>query len=231
MLLPQGHSAIIRDTVMQEIARIVDLPSRRNVQGYTATITSLTGDVLVATQGYEPTPLMLSTVLRAGDILQTNIGAATVLEFSNGVTANLGERSKLRLRTLTEDVDTGQQTSWLELLRGRLRTMITEKFQPSGSSFIIETPNVQAAIQVSAKADAEILYDPATSTTTVIAHESDLLITHLLTETTATIPAGHSGIIHNHVIQEVARIVSEPVETPTPQPEEPQQPAEETTTP
>lgn len=229
--LPQGHSVIIRENVMQEIAEIVELASQRKVQGQTATITSLGGDAFVAIQGHEPTPLLMSTVLRAGDILQTNSGAAAVLECSSGASISLGEQSKMALKTLSEHVDSGQQTARLELQRGRVRTKISDDQQPSGSSFTIETSNVRAALQPSAKADAEILYDPAARTTTVIAHESDLLITHLLTETTAVIPAGHSGIIHKHVIQEVARIVSEPAETPVPQSEEPQQPAEETTTP
>jgi hypothetical protein len=218
--IPQGHSAIIRETIMQEIAEIIALPVHNNVQGQTATITSVSGDALAAVQGRDPTPVMMSMVLRAGDVLQTNIGAAAVLECFNGATVNLGEHTKMRLKMLAEDNESGRQTSRLEVFRGRLRARIPGEQQPTGSSFTIVTPNVEAALQASAKADVEILYDPAASITTVMAHEADVLITHLLTDTTAVIPAGHSGIIYNHVIQEVARILSGPLEAPTPQTEE-----------
>ncbi len=82
-------------------------------------------------------------------------------------------------------------------------------YQTEGSSFSVQTPNALVDVK-SSELDAEVLYDPEIQTTTVLAHEFDLRVINLLTGIELHIPRGHSGVIHDRVIQEIANIITPP---------------------
>ncbi len=212
--LSQGHSAIIYEGIIQEIAEIIDLSQTQATQQEPATLTSLEGEVFVSFQGAVSTSAIKGTVLRAGDEIYTDANARAVLEFSDGTTLELGEDTNINIFKLSKDTR-GDWITRLKLFRGNLRGILGEGFRTAVSSFIVQTSNVQVAIKPADNMDAEILYDPNTNITTLMAHKSDLAITHLLTEVSATIPENQSGIIYNHVIQQIERILR-PVEDETP---------------
>ena len=205
--IPRGHSGIIHDGVIQEVAKIIAPPSLTGLEQQRAVIETLSGEVLVSLQGKSITPGTEGLVLRTGDTVRTNAGATAVLTFSDDTRLILGEKSHVHLYSLTEDTQSGERSSRLEILRGTLRAVLGNGYQAPGSSFTLQSANVEVVMENTEEADVEFQYEPNTSVTTILAHKSDLLITHLLTEVSTVIPSGHSGIIYNHVIQEVARIL------------------------
>ena len=205
--LPRGHSGIIHDGVIQELAKIITPPSLTDVKQQQASLSTLSGEVLVALQGKSIIPGSEGLVLRTGDSIRTNAGASAALELEDGTQITLGENSHVRLYSLTENTESGERSSRLEVLRGSLRTVLGAGYQAPGSSFTLQSGNVEVLMENSEDAEVEFLYEPNTSVTTILAHKSKLLITHLLTEVSMTIPSGHSGIVYNHVIQEIARLL------------------------
>lgn len=205
--IPRGHSGIIHDGVIQEVAKIITPPSLTGLEQQRALISTLSGEVLVALQGKSIIPGSEGLVLRAGDTIRTNAGATAALSLADGTQITLGENSHVQLYSLTEDTQSGERSSRLELLRGTLRTVLGNGYQAPGSSFTVQSANVEVVMENTEEADVELQYEPNTSVTTILAHKSDLLITHLLTEVSTMIPSGHSGIIYKHVIQEVARLL------------------------
>jgi len=226
-LIPEGHSGIIRDRVIQEIARIVQLPSLAEAQQPTARITSLSGEVLVSIQGETSTPGIVETVLRAGDKIRTQAGAAVVLKLSEGSELKIGENTNINISALAEDPETGARISRLELWRGSIRSVLSSEHQTPGSSFTVQTPNALVGV-TPAEPDSEVMYDPNVNITAANAHKSDVVVTNILTGSSKVIPQGHSGIIHNRIIQELARIVQSLAEIPQAPTEATQPPSEKT---
>lgn len=129
------------------------------------------------------------------------------LELADGSLVMFGENTNVNISTLAADAQASAWTARLELLRGSLKIVLAEGFQSQGASFTVQTDNTLVTLKPSPDTEADVVYDPNAGITTVLAHQSDLMIKHLLNEVSAVIPAGHSGIIYNHVIQEVARIL------------------------
>ncbi|GAK57048.1 Fe2+-dicitrate sensor [Candidatus Vecturithrix granuli] len=224
--IPEGHSGIIRDRVIQEIARIVQLPSLTELKQPTATIRELREPVFVSIQGEAPTPAILQTVLRTGDDIRTYSGAGVTLTLSEGSELKLGENTTINLSSLVEDAQTGTRISRFELWQGSLRSILSAEHQKPGSSFTVQTPNALVGV-ISSEPDSEVMYDVSSNTTIVNAHKSEVVVTNLLTGSSKVIPQGHSGIIQQRVIQELARIVASPAEILTLPAESPETPAKE----
>lgn len=205
--IPRGHSGIIHDGVIREVAKIITPPSLTDLEQQRASVSALSGEVLVALQGKSITSGIEGLVLRAGDTIRTNAGATVALSLTDGTQITLGENSHVRLSSLTADKQSGERSSRLEVLRGTLRAVLGSGYQAPGSSFTLQSENVEVVMENTEEADVELQYEPNASVTTILAHKSDLLMTHLRTEVSTTLPGGHSGIIYNHVIQEVARLL------------------------
>jgi hypothetical protein len=206
-LIPEGHSGIIRDRVIQEIARVIQLPSLTEAQQPTATIVSLSGEVLVSIQKEAPTTGITATVLRTGDEIRTRSEASVTLQLSDGSELTLGENTNTNISSLVEDPQTGARTSRLELWQGTIRSVLSSEHQKPGSSFTVQTPNTLVGV-TSSEPDSEVIYDPNANITIVNAHKSDVVVTNLLTGASKVIPQEHSGIIHGRIIQELARIIT-----------------------
>lgn len=224
--IPEGHSGIIRDRVIQEIARIVQLPALTELKQPTATIRELHEPVFVSIQGEAPTPAIVQTVLRTGDDIRTYSGAGATLALSEGSEVRLGENTTINLSSLVEDVQTGTRISRFELWQGSLRSILSAEHQKPGSSFTVQTPNALVGV-ISSEPDSETMYDASSNTTIVNAHKSEVVVTNLLTGSSKVIPEGHSGIIQQRIIQELARIVASPAEILTLPTDAAQTPVEE----
>ena len=210
-VIPEGHSGIVRDRVIQEIARIVKIPSLTEIQQPTATITSLNGRVLVSIQQEAPTIGITETVLRPGDEIQTHDGATATLKLSDGSEVKLGEKTNMTISVLSEDSQTKTRTSRLELWQGSLRSILSSEHQKPGSSFTVQTPNTLVGV-TSSEPDSEVMYIPEVNITIVNAHKSHVVVTNLLTGASKVIPQDHSGIVHDRIIQELAKIITSPGE-------------------
>lgn len=175
-------------------------PSVSMAQQPTATITALSGEVLVSGQA-----ATVGAVLSAGDSLQTQAGASVVLELSGGSEIRIGENTEISLRELTQTVS-GARISLLSLLAGRLRALLSPAHQHEGSAFTVETPNAQIGAKFS-QPDIEVSYDPAKQETVGIAHTVALVATNLLTGETKIVPVGSTVIISGLTIKIIAGIV------------------------
>src|SRR4030042_564289 len=103
------------------------MPVAGIAQSPTATIQSLSGAVLASGQ-----PVTVGAVLNAGDTIETQAGAAAVLALSDGSILRLGENTQINLSDLTQTA-TGARGSWLKLLRGRIRALLSPDPQKAGS--------------------------------------------------------------------------------------------------
>ncbi len=184
-------------------------PFSTAAQQPTVTIVSLTGQTMVFFQGGAPIPASVDTVLRAEDAIRTHAGATVVLKLSDGSELIVGENTNLHISVLTEDFRTGARTSRLKLLWGKVRALIAPGHQAEGSSFGVDTPNTLVGMKFS-QPDSEVVYDPGTSTTSVIPHKFDVVVTNRVTNESVRIPEGYIGIIKDRGIQKVARTIPFP---------------------
>lgn len=177
------------------------IPSTSLAQQPTATIKTLSGNVLVSGQA-----ATVGTVLQAGDTIQTQVGASVILELSDGSTLELGENTNIDLAMLTQEPN-GARVSRVKLLWGRVRALLSPSHQKEGSTFNIETPNALVGVKFS-QPKVEVIYDPNKQETTGIAHTVELLVTNLLTGETKLIPVGSSVIISAMGIKVIAGIMA-----------------------
>jgi ferric-dicitrate binding protein FerR (iron transport regulator) len=169
----------------------------------TATITSLTKDVFVSFQGETPVSALAGTLLRQGDSIRTYSEANAMLHLSDGSKLQLKENTNLRIIAMTKEP---MIASSFELLWGRVRSILSPLYQKPDSSFTIQTPNAVVNI-TSSELDAEVLYEPTTKTTTVLAHEFGVDVRNEVTGVSLRLPQGHSAIIYEGIIQEIAEII------------------------
>ncbi len=207
MRIPQGHSGVIYEGIVQEIARIITLAPPTQVRPQTADLTSVQGEVFASIQGAKWVHVQQGTILRSGDAIRTDPKAGAVLKYSDGTTITLQEETSLTIYQLEEDSQTNAWISRAKLFRGEIRTILGEGFRNTASLFTVQTSNARLVVKPAREMDAEIIYDPKTRVTTMMAHKSELTMHHRITEATANIPPGHSVIIHNHAIQQIGRIL------------------------
>ncbi len=112
------------------------VPSASFAQQPTATISALSGDVLVSGQA-----ATVGTALRTGDTIQTQAGASAVVALSDGSEIQLGEKTQINIDDLSQ-TGTGARASSIKVLAGWLRALLSPGHQQEGSSFIIETRSV-----------------------------------------------------------------------------------------
>lgn len=179
----------------------------------TATITSLSGEVLVSIQGKAPVAAKVGTVLTRGDMIQTQTAANVVLTLSDGSELQLGENTKVAMIVLTQE-PTGARVSKLKLAWGRIQAFLSPGHQKEGSSFDVETPNTIVGVKFS-QPDVEVSYDPETETTIVRAYTVDISVLNLVTKAEVKqMPKEHQAIIRDEFIlvtriTEMSRIIEQ----------------------
>lgn len=164
------------------------LPSISAAQSPTATMSVVSGIVLVNGQAQGT-----GAVLKAGDIIETQAGAHTLLTLSDGSTLDVSENTKLDVATLAQTA-AGARTSKVKIAWGRLRAKLSAGHQKAGSTFDIETPNALVGVKFS-QPDVEVRYDLTKQETTGIAHTVELLVTNLLTGEKMVVPVGSTVVI------------------------------------
>lgn len=177
------------------------LPAVSMAQQPTATMSAVSGTVLV--NGQKPGT---GTVLRAGDVIETQAGASVVLELSDGTLLELGENTKIDLADLAQTA-TGARVSLVKLMWGWVRAKLSSNHQHVGSSFDIETPNALVGVKFS-EPDIEVSYNPESVETVGIAHTVELLAKNLLTDEEVLVPVGSTVIIVGLTIKIVAGILT-----------------------
>jgi hypothetical protein len=172
-------------------------PSLSLAQQATATIRTLSGNVLVSGQVAK-----LGIVLSAGDTIETQAGASVVLVLSDGSELQLGEHTQVNLVDLRQTAS-GARVSRLKMMWGRIRAKLSPGHQQAGSSFDIETPNALVGVKFS-QPDVEVSYDPAKQETIGIAHTVELIAINLLTNEKIIVPVGSSVIIVGLLMKVIA---------------------------
>ena len=124
------------------------------------------------------------------------------------------KQTNITLTSLVEDSQTGARITRCELWQGTLRALLSADHQKPGSSFTVQTPNALVGV-TAAEPESEVMYDPDSHVTIANAHKAEVIITNLLTGSSKMIPQGHSGIIHQRIMQELARLIGSPQEIPT----------------
>jgi hypothetical protein len=179
---------------------ICGLPVPAVAQQPTATIQSISGgEVTVSLQGQNPVAATEGTALQAGDIIETQTGAEVVLLLSEGSEIRLGQQTRLDIAVLIERPKTKARKSFVKLVHGRIRALLSPGHQEEGSSFDVETPNTLAGVKFS-QPDIEVIYDRETRTTIVIAHTVAVTVTNLLTKERITISQGQQAIVQDEFL-------------------------------
>jgi hypothetical protein len=176
-------------------------PSISSAQQPTATIKTLSGNVLVSGQA-----ATVGTALRAGETIQTQAGASAVLELSDGSELHLGEKTQITVAELTQTA-TGARVSRMKLLWGRVRAFLSPQHQIEESSFNIETPNALIGVKFS-EPDIEVSYSLEKAETVGIAHTVELLAKNLLTNEDVLVPVGSTVIITSTTTKVIAGILA-----------------------
>jgi hypothetical protein len=179
-----------------------------SAQQPTATISSLSGKVLVSFQGQAAIPATSGTELRPGDIIETQVGAELVLTLSDGSELLLGENTSLDISALSAQPETGARTSRVKLLWGKVRALLSPNHQKEGSSFTIETPNALVGVKFS-QPDVEVTYSPP-DTTIVCSYTVDVSVTNLTTGETILIrPQECATVEGNRIIVKSKEILEQ----------------------
>lgn len=164
----------------------------------TATITYLSGKVVVNIQGNEQAAKE-GLVLATGDTLITQANADVLLTLSEGSTLQFGENSKIEIAHLLQ-TPAGARESRLKLLYGRVRMMLSGGHQKEGSSFVVETPQAQIGVKFS-QPDVEVVYDPQTKTTIARAYTVAVSVLNLVSKAEVKeLPRGQQAIVHQDSI-------------------------------
>ena len=175
-------------------------PTVSMAQQPTATIDSLNGTVLVNNQKQDT-----GTVLRAGDVIETQAGASVVLRLADGSSLELGENSQVNLAELSQTA-TQARVSRIKLMWGWMRAKLSPDHQHEGSSFDIETPNAVIGVKFS-QPDIEVSYNAAEQETIGIAHTVALIAKNLLTDEEMLVSVGSTVVISGATITIIAGIV------------------------
>ncbi len=183
---------------------VLGMSSEPQAQQPGAIIKTLNDEAMVSIQGQPDSKAKSNMVLSQNDVIQTQINM-TSLEFSDGSTLELGAYTMLDFAELSQE-PSGARHSHLYLLWGHVRAFLSQEHQRPGSSFKVETLNALVNVTFS-QPDIEVFYQPETDTTTVLARTVSLLLTNLLTGEVALIPPGHTGVVREDKIEDIAALL------------------------
>ncbi len=165
-----------------------------NAQQPTATISSVSGTVLIFVQGRPSVNAKQGMTLRAGHVIETQSGAEVVLTLTDGSELQLGEETKLDLAVLAQEAGTNARKSHLKLWWGKVRSVLSPGHQEEGSSFAVETPNVLVGVKFS-QPKVEVGFDRQTGETSVKAFTVAMVLTAKKTGKSETITAGQKATV------------------------------------
>ena len=182
------------------------IPSFAFAQSVSATIRSLTGNVIVSGQ-----KARVGVVLRSGDSIQTWRNSSALLRLSDGSEIQLGENTRINIDDLSQ-TSSGGRKSALTALVGWMRATLSPGHQHADSSFTVNTPNAQIGARFS-QPKFSVYVSPDQKETWAMAHTVELGVTNRLSGETVIVPVGSSVIIKGMLIQVFPRIL-EPYQGP-----------------
>ena len=177
------------------------LPTMSYAQQPTATIRIISEMVLVNGQQQE-----IGTVLRAGDVIETQAGASVVLELSDGSILEIGENTQVNLAELSQTA-TNARISRIKLLWGWMRAQLSPGHQQLGAAFQIDTPNAVIGVKFS-QPDVEVSYNPSRQETIALAHTMQLMAKNVLTNEEVLVPIGSTVIIVGTIIKVIGGLIT-----------------------
>ena len=165
----------------------------------TAEITTISGAVFMSIQGTGDVEAAEGTLLKAGDIVQTQEGAGATLTLSDGSVISVGENTKLDITELTQTAPKARKSRF-KVLWGRIRMRLSPGHQSEGSSMTVDTLNAQIGVKFS-QPDVEIGYDASANITIVKTYTVAINVRNLLTGAEVTsLPVKHQAIVKEDVI-------------------------------
>lgn len=185
-------------------------PSVSLAQQPSATIRSLTGNVMVSGQ-----KARVGTVLYAGASISTWDGASALLRLSDGSEIQIGENTQINIDDLRQ-TSAGGRVSGLTMLVGWLRATLSPDHQRADSAFTVDTPNAQIGTRFSEPHFS--VYVPPTPEqgeleTWVMADNVELEVTNRANGEMVVLAIGSSAIVKGMTIQVFPRIL-DPFEGP-----------------
>jgi hypothetical protein len=93
-----------------------------------------------------------------GDQVRTNATGRVRIVFRDGSVLNLGTATQMVIEQQTGDADKGVWHSGIQLLKGKLRSLVSEYYKQSGSVYEIGTPTAVAGVRGT---EFVMTYDPA----------------------------------------------------------------------
>lgn len=178
---------------------LMGMPGLAKAQQPTATIQSVTGEVVVVVKGQAATTAANGVALREGDIIETKAGGSVVLLLSDGSQMQLSQKTRLDLSVLQQRPKTEARVSRIKLLYGKIQATLSPGHQKKGSAFTVDTPNATAGVKFS-HPDIEVSYDPATQTTVIIAYTVSMTIRNRITKEFQTMPKEHQAIVRGEFL-------------------------------
>jgi hypothetical protein len=170
-----------------------------SAQQPTATIQSVSGEVLVALQGQAAVSAAAGTALHEGDIIETKAGAGVVLLLSDGSQFQLSQNTRLDLAVFKQKPQTQARVSRMTLWYGKIQATLSPGHQQKGSSFTVDTPNATAGVKFS-HPEIEVSYDPETQTTIILAYTVSVTVRNLITKEIKTMPKANQAIVRGEFL-------------------------------
>lgn len=187
--------------IMIAVIGVSVLPPVSMAQQPTATMTAVTGTVLVNGQA-----LGAGTILGAGDIIETLAGAQVVLQLSDGSVLEVGENTKLDFAELSQTIS-GVRVSRIKLAWGWVRAKLSPGHQGEGAAFEVETPNALMGFRFSLP-QCWVGYDAVTMKTVGLAETAPLEALNTRINKAVFVPVNSTVVVTNTTITVLAGLLS-----------------------
>ena len=111
------------------------------------------------------TPAAIGASIAQGDVLRTSRPGRLVVVFQDNSVLTAGDDSELTVDSQVFDRDAGLARSVLRLLRGRIRTLVSEYYDRPGTEFRVETPTAVVGVRGT---EFVIVFDPVAEVTDAV---------------------------------------------------------------
>ncbi len=183
------------------------------IQQPTLTVKKFTGEVFGSTSEKGKFPATVETVLKSGDTIETLPNSSANLQFSEGSTITLGEKTKMDIVMLIREQVTEARKSRVKLLKGRMRAKLSEGHQQEDAAFTIETPNALVDVKFS-EPDVEVIYNLEENKTSIFAYTVSVTVINSKTKETITISKENLAVVQDDVISVTPVIKAQRASTP-----------------
>jgi len=103
------------------------------------------------------TAASIGTAIGVGDQVRTDARGRARIVFQDGSVLNLGANTQVGIEQQSTDANKGTWSSRIRLVKGRIRPLVSDYYQRSGSVYEIETPTAVAGVRGT---EFVMTYDP-----------------------------------------------------------------------